>query len=432
MTLLDSELNKLKAIGLKEISKSTKLASSKIEDVLEKRFDKLDKVRAKGFIAILEREYDVDLRDWIYAQQNYMLTKEDVNSVSQVISKQDNENKISVNKVSSEQKTHESVQKTTKVKDTPKQDGQESKPILSSDLPKAKQDTLGDVEQNTQDNPVQQLPLAQEDKKVREHHVLDLALKNRSKHESGHETYTWLYVVLVIILLVLMGYFAYRAFLQDYSTQHTSKQSSNKMNESKKGNGYDGIFFDATQNQGIGATQEKQTLDTDSKDIQESQAKQEDTNQESKDSQTDKNMQTEAPNTQDSYQKANSHPEQNFFFNPAQQSNNASNQDTLSPQISSDSVSDNVLHITSSDDLWIGLIHLDSGVKEQFAYKRAYDIPLSGRILFVMGHSSFELKLNGKDIAHGSKRPVRMYYDGSNLSEVGYSRFKELNGGAEW
>ena len=87
--LLDEELAKLKAIGLNEICKTTKLASSKIEDVLEKRFDKIDRVRAKGFIAILEREYNVDLRDWITLWQESQ--QEDAKSVSQVISKQDEE-----------------------------------------------------------------------------------------------------------------------------------------------------------------------------------------------------------------------------------------------------------------------------------------------------------------------------------------------------
>ena len=87
--LLDEELGKLKAIGLKELSKTTKLASSKIEDVLEKRFDKIDNVRAKGFIAILEREYGVDLRDWILSKEQ--LQKPDINSVAEVISKQDEE-----------------------------------------------------------------------------------------------------------------------------------------------------------------------------------------------------------------------------------------------------------------------------------------------------------------------------------------------------
>ena len=49
-----------------------------------------------------------------------------------------------------------------------------------------------------------------------------------------------------------------------------------------------------------------------------------------------------------------------------------------------------------------------------------------------MGHSRFTLTLNGEDIPHGTKHPVRMYYDGSTLRNIGYTRFKELNGGLEW
>ena len=95
-------------------------------------------------------------------------------------------------------------------------------------------------------------------------------------------------------------------------------------------------------------------------------------------------------------------------------------------------IKDNILHIESTDDLWLGVINLETGSKEQFSYKKAYDIKLNHKMLFVMGHSSFTLTLNGETISHGAKHPVRMYYDGSTLKDVGYTTFKQLNGGVEW
>lgn len=55
----------LKKIGVEKIKEDTHLDTIKIADILEKRFDKLDYVRAKGFIHILEKEYHLDLSDWL-------------------------------------------------------------------------------------------------------------------------------------------------------------------------------------------------------------------------------------------------------------------------------------------------------------------------------------------------------------------------------
>ncbi len=140
----------------------------------------------------------------------------------------------------------------------------------------------------------------------------------------------------------------------------------------------------------------------------------------------------EIPHQQQEQTSANNHPEQNFFFQSQSTQQNvesAENNASTSVQFSQN---DNVLHIRADNDLWLGVINLETGSKEQFAYKREYDIKLNHKMLFVMGHSSFTLTLNGKDISHGAKHPVRMYYDGANLSDVGYTRFKQLNGGLEW
>lgn len=55
----------LRKIGVERIKEDTHLDTIKIVDILEKRFDRLDSVRAKGFIYILEKEYHLDLSDWL-------------------------------------------------------------------------------------------------------------------------------------------------------------------------------------------------------------------------------------------------------------------------------------------------------------------------------------------------------------------------------
>lgn len=62
---MDETIEILKKIGVKEINKTTKISVNKIEDILEKRFSNIQRVRVVGFLKILEREYKVDLSHWL-------------------------------------------------------------------------------------------------------------------------------------------------------------------------------------------------------------------------------------------------------------------------------------------------------------------------------------------------------------------------------
>ncbi|WP_121105590.1 sialidase [Helicobacter pylori] len=62
---LDKNLQILKEVGVAEICKATKIASKNIHSILEKRYESLSRVHARGFIQILEREYKIDLNAWM-------------------------------------------------------------------------------------------------------------------------------------------------------------------------------------------------------------------------------------------------------------------------------------------------------------------------------------------------------------------------------
>ncbi|PUD35396.1 sialidase [Helicobacter pylori] len=62
---LDKNLQILREIGVIEIYKATKIASKNIHSILEKRYESLSRVHARGFIQILEREYKIDLSAWM-------------------------------------------------------------------------------------------------------------------------------------------------------------------------------------------------------------------------------------------------------------------------------------------------------------------------------------------------------------------------------
>lgn len=75
---LDKNLQILKEVGVTEICKATKIASKNIHSILEKRYESLSRVHARGFIQILEREYKIDLNAWMKEFDKVCVFKEGV------------------------------------------------------------------------------------------------------------------------------------------------------------------------------------------------------------------------------------------------------------------------------------------------------------------------------------------------------------------
>ncbi len=75
---LDKNLQILKEVGVAEICKTTKIASKNIHSILEKRYESLSRVHARGFIQILEREYKIDLSAWMKEFDKVCVFKEGV------------------------------------------------------------------------------------------------------------------------------------------------------------------------------------------------------------------------------------------------------------------------------------------------------------------------------------------------------------------
>ncbi|GAA7571598.1 hypothetical protein HpBHB4_05750 [Helicobacter pylori] len=75
---LDKNLQILREVGVAEICKATKIASKNIHSILEKRYESLSKVHARGFIQILEREYKIDLSTWMKEFDKVCVFKEGV------------------------------------------------------------------------------------------------------------------------------------------------------------------------------------------------------------------------------------------------------------------------------------------------------------------------------------------------------------------
>jgi cytoskeletal protein RodZ len=64
---MEETLNRLRSIGAEEISEKTHISRGKVQDILDKKYENFDKVKIAGFIHIIEREYHVDLHEWLEA-----------------------------------------------------------------------------------------------------------------------------------------------------------------------------------------------------------------------------------------------------------------------------------------------------------------------------------------------------------------------------
>lgn len=64
-------INELREIGVEHISTKTRITQDKIVDIIECRFENFDKTRAKGFIQIIQREFNIDLSEWSNAYDEY-------------------------------------------------------------------------------------------------------------------------------------------------------------------------------------------------------------------------------------------------------------------------------------------------------------------------------------------------------------------------
>ncbi|BEG56424.1 hypothetical protein NHP21005_01120 [Helicobacter sp. NHP21005] len=75
---LDETLAFLAQKGMATIAQDTKLSNPKIKAILEKDFDSVQRVHAVGFVQILEKEYGVDLSQWLveYDQNLFGAKKE--------------------------------------------------------------------------------------------------------------------------------------------------------------------------------------------------------------------------------------------------------------------------------------------------------------------------------------------------------------------
>lgn len=78
-------IEKLKQIGLHEVNAKTKIAIKRLDDIFECRFDNIDRIRLKGFLYILQREYKIDMSEWLEKYDEYHKQQEELNKENEEI-----------------------------------------------------------------------------------------------------------------------------------------------------------------------------------------------------------------------------------------------------------------------------------------------------------------------------------------------------------
>lgn len=68
---MDENIQKLQQIGIKEISKQTRISSSRLKNIFEYNFTNFKRVHLVGFLQILEREYKMDLSSVLEAYDRF-------------------------------------------------------------------------------------------------------------------------------------------------------------------------------------------------------------------------------------------------------------------------------------------------------------------------------------------------------------------------
>lgn len=393
---LDEQLEYLKGLGVKEINKATKLATNKIEDILYKRFDKIDSVRAKGFITMLEREYSLNLSMWLkeYALHHNQISQPPLEDITPKIG--------SVADIDIKKKTKDS-------KNPPKE---VSTAITALKLP----------EKDTQDKP--------------------------TKPSQGGSSNTIIIVLLSLIVLGCVGYFGYKVFAQRSNTaiqkpntliQQTEQAPQIVMTP-------DSDILQNTEN--LGRTQNLTNMEN-LQSITPDRPNNAQNNDEQKSNQDTIHKSADSSganpqNTQDSISATENDKNGKYDGiyidfsalpqNPQAQVSESPLQDQQellqAPQALPKPLSK--LAIIPNSTLWVGVVDLEGKKSTQLNLREPYEIDLDKPYVFVFGHSDFESTLDNQTFSHRTKNFVRFYFDGKELKEINYSTYKQLNPHENW
>ena len=85
-----------------------------------------------------------------------------------------------------------------------------------------------------------------------------------------------------------------------------------------------------------------------------------------------------------------------------------------------------------NSQLWVGVIYLDTKKRRSFLGEGNFSIDTSREQIITTGHGSFSLIVAGERREFHRKSPIRFLVKNSNITQIKWNKFKELNEGKSW
>lgn len=422
-----SAIEKLREIGVKEVSLKTHIDEEIVKSIINRDLKRLRNVNLKGFLKIIQREFDLDLNSWIEKGEDEkpkvdQKNSKDKNSSQNKESKEDN---IKKGEVASEAKKEN---KNSKKKIQDLQDTKEFKEALEfqkNNYATRKIDENKDNENNSDSS---------EDIKENTQSVVDENLKETKENEIKQSTKEdekpkrtfapnyieiggekksfsllfWFFVAFILAgIIVYFQLYKMFDFFPEVSESNKSINYSeistvNKAEEKLKNAGVDVPKFDENK------TLIKQNIEMDKNSSKNA---------------LDKSIEIEKNSTALAQEadKNSTLVEQNSTILDAK---NSENKENLAEKI-------NGAMIVSSSKMWVGSILLPSG-KKISSRKKEFKIDLDKEQIILTAHGKFSLNVKGKVEEYNLKKPVRFYVKDGKISEISYDEFLKLNKGKAW
>ncbi|MGX2985434.1 hypothetical protein ACWIWK_08230 [Helicobacter sp. 23-1048] len=379
---LDEVLEELKQIGAKDISKTTRLTINRIEDILNKRFEKIDRVRAQGFIHILEREYSVDLTEWL-----------------RLYGKFHNQEPLDT------QDTPQTEQQVQKAK--------QAEVIDEIDIKKK-------AAKAQKDKPIQKVKTNIESLKLPK-----LESYNTPDEEDSQKGGNFaFFIILIVIIIGIVGVLGYKMFFQEgvgsntpsYTFTNTPSQESQSNEQPQEQNPQDS---EQTQDITDETNQPQETQETDQPNEQET------PNLSLNDRLSDSNNEE----TQTNHNESNTLEQES---QSEQNTQNAQNELSQNQPLDNTPIPANVARVVPSVELWVGVVNLETKTSSQMTLRNAHDFTLDKPMVFVFGHNDFTLTFKGQRITYKARQFVRLYFDGNEIKEINYTTYRQLNPVDRW
>ncbi len=407
-------INKLREIGLKEVSEKTFINLENLNYLLDRKFDKLNKTKAFGFIYILERDFKVDLSE---LKKEY-LAYQNRGKKKKLLEKIHPEQKIKAQKTP-EKETITKVQKRTNTSQEEKRAYLKASP---SDFPSEKsykkylpllllpilaygiyQWTNNKTPKGI-DTSVMDLNVVQNDNITKEAQENLIAL---DEEENGSNDDTQ----------------------EDIDLNRVVKEMfHDEINESQESN----ISITTAQNaneQETNQSQEpNQTKKPSTNDSQQALRK---TQQLINAPANEENISLEKVDASTIENSENNTTQVKESTKEKEPKEEIAKQEKSIKQTTKSSVPSGI-YFKAIKKAWVGVIYLDTFQKKDYLVKHYLRLNPRRDQIILVGHRHFRIYHNKKEVKFRSKKMVRFLYENGKLREISKDEYIQRSGGVTW